>query len=624
MLDGFLVATGKFLIATVATLVAIAAPAEAERRHALIIGSNPGWSQDRPLRFAEQDAVRMRDVLVSFGGFAADRVQVLRDPSTGDVRSALRKLAAIARDDSEETLVFVYYSGHADDKHLHLRGDPMSHRELQDTLRSLPSTIKLGVVDACKSGAVTHKGGGQVSEFDVSVVNPKVSGMVLLTSSGADELSQESRALAGSVFTHHLVSGLRGAADENGDRQVTVTEAYHYAYSRTRAGTAIGTVAQRPAFRYELSGQGEVVLTHLNAGTEAALVVPRGATQRYVVLDQHEWRLVAEASAEKSRDIVLALTRGNYRVKRLLDDRIEVASVTVGGGERIDVTRLAYKSASLEAGIVKGNPLDLDPAERRDWERTRAFGILADGDASAALATFDRLLREAPDDMLAWRGRARALVRMAEAYQRVNDRAGERRSLAAALTADPSLSEDPMFQIWYQRLGESDARAWQTFELKQQFQRDVQRNPRSVKKYGVGMDLFSGRGLFALTGTAVVHRMFFPTVAVDIAGAGLDMGLTIAPGSGRWSPYVGAYGHVSAKRLGLDFGGNGTTTVNEEMATFSADEMWGVHARLEGGGQLVSSAGFTAELGLSVLLFRTDEGKSAQQLWPVVHLGWLW
>jgi uncharacterized caspase-like protein len=294
------------MIAGVATMLALhlalAAPAEAERRFALVIGSNPGWSQDRPLRFAEQDAIRVRDVLVSFGGFAADRVQVLRDPSTGDVRSALRKLATTARDDGEETLVFVYYSGHADDKHLHLRGDPLSHRELQDTLRNLPATIKLGVVDACKSGAVTRKGGGAVSEFDINVVNPKVSGMVLLTSSGADELSQESRALAGSVFTHHLVSGLRGAADENGDRQITVTEAYHYAYSRTRAATAIGGVAQRPAFRYELSGQGEVILTNLKVAQDAALVVPRGAPQRYVGLDQHEWRLVAAASVEKTRE----------------------------------------------------------------------------------------------------------------------------------------------------------------------------------------------------------------------------------------------------------------------------------------------------------------------------------
>src|SRR5262245_48014986 len=92
------------LLAGVLALAATA-PAEAERRYGLVIGSNPGWSQDRPLRFAEHDAARVRDVLVSFGGFAPDRVELLRDPSTGDVRSALRKLAMSARDDGEDTLV---------------------------------------------------------------------------------------------------------------------------------------------------------------------------------------------------------------------------------------------------------------------------------------------------------------------------------------------------------------------------------------------------------------------------------------------------------------------------------------------------------------------------------------
>src|SRR5262249_53271953 len=109
----------------VAALVApVVAPgvARAEQRHALVIGANPGWSQDRPLRYAENDAERIRDVLVSLGGFAADRVELLRDPDTADVRTSLRRLARTVGDGSSDTtLVFVYYSGHADGQYLHLR-----------------------------------------------------------------------------------------------------------------------------------------------------------------------------------------------------------------------------------------------------------------------------------------------------------------------------------------------------------------------------------------------------------------------------------------------------------------------------------------------------------------------
>lgn len=93
----------------IAVLVAAHSTAFAEQRYALVIGSNPGWSQDRPLRYADNDAERVRDVLVALGGFPADRVNLMRDPSTADVRGALRRLADVARDsNNEDTLVFVY------------------------------------------------------------------------------------------------------------------------------------------------------------------------------------------------------------------------------------------------------------------------------------------------------------------------------------------------------------------------------------------------------------------------------------------------------------------------------------------------------------------------------------
>jgi hypothetical protein len=76
--------------------------------------------------------------------------------------------------------------------------------------------------------------------------------------------------------------------------------------------------------------------------------------------------------------------------------------------------------------------------------------------------------------------------------------------------------------------------------------------------------------------------------------------------------------------MGINLGANGTETVDERNQMFTASEMWGLHARFEAGFQLVSTAGFTTELGLSMMMFETDEGKTAQQLWPVIHLGWLW
>jgi hypothetical protein len=610
---------GVFVVA----MLAMAPSAYAEQRYAVVIGANPGWSSDRPLRFAENDAERVRDVLVSFGEFAPDRVVLLRDPDTAEVRATLRDLERTAKASGEDTLVFVYYSGHADNERLHLKGDPLTFKELQSTLRGMSATIKLAVIDACKSGAVTHKGGARVNEFAVSIDNPKLSGMVLLTSSGADELSQESRALAGSVFTHHLVSGLRGAADDNGDKQVTIAEAYRYAYGRTQADTASSGTPQRPSFRYELSGQGELVLAYLKATNRSARIkVPKGAGTKYVVLDQHEWRLVAEARADKDRDVELALAPGNYKVKKVFADRLEVGSLVLAAGEKALADNITYKSAPLAQGVVKGSPDDLAPEDKRHWQRDQAFGLLAQGQANAALTMFDQLVKDEPQDLLAWRGRARSLVRLAEAYQRVNDHMRERLSLNDALKADPTLAEDPSFKLWYQRLGELDARAATSWEAQMKLKRDEKQNPRTSKRWGLGFDIVSGRGAAVVVGSVVLAHSVIPRIALDAAGPGLDAGVVLAPLPKRWSPFLGIGGHLSFAEMGIGEASTAMGTVNGE--SFSYDEVYGRHVRAEVGAQFVGRSGFSTELGLAFMMFKTREGERASQVMPILHFGWLW
>lgn len=610
---------GWLVVAVV--LAALAGSARAEQRYAVLIGANPGWSSDRPLRYAETDAERVRDVLITLGGFASDRVVLLRDPDTSEVRATIRDIARIAQGAGEDTLVFVYYSGHADDTHVHLRGDPLSFKELHQTLRALPSTLKLGVIDACKSGAVTRKGGTRADEFVVNVDNPKLSGMVMLTSSGADELSQESRSLQGSVFTHHLVSALRGAGDEDSDGQVTITEAYHHAYTRTRATTSALATPQRPAFRYELTGQGELVLAYLKSPRVAKVTVPKGEG-RYVVLDKHEWRLVAEANAEKGRDVELTLAPGSYKVKRVLPDRLEVGQLVLAAGEKAAVSNVSFTSAPLSQGIVKGSIDELEPAERRELTRSQAFGLLQAGQARAALEMFDQLLRERQDDTTAWRGRARALVRIAEAYERVGDHLREKLALEEALKADPTLTEDPMFIIWYKRLGELDARDQATFEEKQRLLREARDNPRSTKRLAIGLDLISGRGAGALSVGMVLKGMIMPRIAMDAGGPGVDVGVSFVPLPSRWSPFFGVGAHVSFAELGIGKVSSGMVTLNDD--SYSYAEMWGRQVRAEAGMSYATRSGFTTELGLTLLLFESAEGPRVVQLMPIIHFGWLW
>jgi tetratricopeptide (TPR) repeat protein len=307
----------------------------------------------------------------------------------------------------------------------------------------------------------------------------------------------------------------------------------------------------------------------------------------------------------------------------VLSDKLEVASIVLAAGEAAATNKIAYKDEPLAQGIVKGSAEDLSPDEQRDWQRSQAFGLLAAGNPNGAISIFDNLLRANPGDILAWRGRARALIRIAEGYQAVNDYQRERLALSDALKADPLLTQDPSFKLRYEHLGELDARQQQMSEQKLQMDQAISRNPRSVKSVGVGFDLLSARGMFTIDASLVVKRMVFPRVAVDLGSQGFDGGVLIAPFPSRWSPFLGAGVHVSWRKVGIPVGGEpGMVNVNDNM--YSTEEMFGLHARAEAGAQYVSRSGFTTELGLALIAFRDASGKNVQQAWPIFHFGWVW
>jgi len=73
----------------------------------------------------------------------------------------------------------------------------------------------------------------------------------VLASSSGSELSQESEQLRSSYFTHHLLVGLRGAGDADHDGQVSIDEAYRYAYHQTLLATGRDR-RRRPARQLEV------------------------------------------------------------------------------------------------------------------------------------------------------------------------------------------------------------------------------------------------------------------------------------------------------------------------------------------------------------------------------------
>lgn len=329
------------------------------QRFAVIIGNNLGGPEDVTLRYAEDDATKVYEVLEHLGGFRPEDMLLLRGRSADEVRDALISLNERIRRRSSrgrgDAMLLVYYSGHADARALHLGDDELSLRQVEQLVTGSAAAFRVLVLDACRSGALTRVKGGRRGPPVAITLEDELAGegTVFLTASAADEDAQESDAIRGSFFTHYLVSGLIGAADQNRDGRVVLEEAYRYAYEHTlRASSRTLAGTQHPTFRYDMRGQGLVVLTEVVPQRQRALVhLPAGRS--YLLLrNGADGPVAAEVGArDKVRRISLAAGRYFVRARArsyLLEGEVELRGgaelhVSDGGLERIAYARFVRK-----------------------------------------------------------------------------------------------------------------------------------------------------------------------------------------------------------------------------------------------------------------------------------------
>jgi Caspase domain len=340
------------------------------QRFAVIIGNDRGSSDDVPLRYAASDAAKVAAVLRDVGGVQPANLVVLRNESAATVRSTLitfnDRIRSVQASPATQTLLFVYYSGHADARALRLGGSLLPLEELTQLVRGSAATFRLLVVDACRSGALTRvKGGRIVAPFALTAERRLPGeGMVLLTASAANEDAQESDELRGSFFTQAFVSGLLGAADTDNDGAITLDEAYRHAYDGTlRATSRTFAGAQHPTFQLEVRGHGALVLTEPGASdpNRAQLEFPKGLGF-LVMADDELGTVIAEVTA-RNVGRKLSVRPGRYFVRgraadALLEGTVEVAPkevrrVDVSALKRLTYARLVRKGARA-SGLSHG------------------------------------------------------------------------------------------------------------------------------------------------------------------------------------------------------------------------------------------------------------------------------
>lgn len=350
----------RALRALLAIVVVWAAPSTAHggvRRVAILIGNNTGFADEQALRYAERDVAKLAAVLRDLGGFHAEDVISLVGQNPATARRVLISINDQIRSDGDQAMLFVYFSGHADATGLHLGREAFAHDEILRLVRGSAATVRLLVIDSCRSGVVTRrKGGRSAPVFALNLDDTLASeGAIFLSASSGDEDAQESDDLQGSFFTHFLVSGLLGAADEDRDGHVELDEAYRYAYANTlRATSSTAAGTQHPTFRYDVRGQGKIVITSLGAARGARTMVTVPAGRDVLVFEESEHGPVIAEVGKQAPRRSLSLRPGRYFLRGRGENDLLEGAISVAANEPLVVDPASLRRVSYARLVRKG------------------------------------------------------------------------------------------------------------------------------------------------------------------------------------------------------------------------------------------------------------------------------
>ncbi|MGK0358936.1 MAG: hypothetical protein ACI9U2_001230 [Bradymonadia bacterium] len=341
--------------AALACLLLSLGTAHARRVHVVAIGNDLGRSDEMPLRYAERDARGVADVLRRLGGAQSQDVVTVQGGTAGDVRGALLEVNTRLRAQSDQSVLIVYYSGHADAGGLHLGDTTLPYAELKNIVAGSSAKVRVLILDGCRSGGATRvKGVQSASAFAVRLdTQTGIEGLAVMTSSAAGEDAHESETLRGSFFTHHLLAALVGAGDRDRDGRVTLTEAYAYAFTHTLRASERTPTLQHPTYAYDIKGKGDLVLTRLDVGVGMGwLRAARAAT--YLLREGDDAGPVHTVATIEQSDVRMALPAGSYFVQERHRDHYREYAVDISAGAEVRLAQQPYRTVAYARMVRKG------------------------------------------------------------------------------------------------------------------------------------------------------------------------------------------------------------------------------------------------------------------------------
>ncbi len=133
-------------------------------------------------------------------------------------------LEAIKRLAKPEDKVVFFFSGHGMQNNLIVHDGLFHYIDLIDILKQMDTKKVFVFIDACQSGSVAN------STPNYEWTGENAASISFMMAARADEYSFENQWLNNGYFTQALLLALRGKADTDGNRKITLMEAFKYVH----------------------------------------------------------------------------------------------------------------------------------------------------------------------------------------------------------------------------------------------------------------------------------------------------------------------------------------------------------------------------------------------------------
>ena len=207
-------------------LLLLAAAALQAHTYVVVVGVSQYSIPEYNLRLPFSDAKKFHETISRHQGCSG----VLLSSTYATTRNIQQKLDSVCALATENDDIMFYFSGHGFPGMLVTydginTGENITYAYLRERLGGCKARNKYCFVDACYSGSTAE-------EYTKRDQPSATDGIFYFMSSSKGETSGESTLYDNGFFTQALVAGLKGMADGDRNRELTVHELFTYCYKR--------------------------------------------------------------------------------------------------------------------------------------------------------------------------------------------------------------------------------------------------------------------------------------------------------------------------------------------------------------------------------------------------------